>query len=330
MKKIYGYVRQKQHILESIKRDSLSHFYIISGEKGCGKKTLTDFFAQAIICENNNACGNCLACMKFESKNCVDIIRVKGSNKNSIGAKDIRLIIEDLYVRPIDASHKIYIIDEGEKLTLEASNTLLKIFEEPPEYAIFFLLTSNREKIIDTISSRATSIYLPPLAYAVVGDYIRDELKIFDEKRIDFLVRYSFGNIGVVEEIATDEDFFALREEVVELLETAAGKDARLMNMIKILLDEKKEKTDEIFRILLSFLRDIAVFKTAKNTDMLINIDKKHIIKTLSKKINEHIELYNGIIEAIKLKDRSVNTQMALKMAFMETLSEEKDDSYWN
>ncbi len=330
MKKIYGYARQKSYALDSIKKGSLSHFYIISGEKFCGKKSFVDFFVRAILCENNNGCGKCRSCSKFESGNSVDVLRVKGSNKKSIGAKDIRAIIDDIYIRPIDTRYKIYIIDEGENLTLEASNTLLKIFEEPPDYAIFFLLTSNKEKIIDTISSRATYIYLPPIDYGIVGEYIKNELKIFDEKKLDFLVRYSFGNIGVVEKIAKDEEFFALREELIRLLEIAGAKDARLMNMVKILIEENKEKTDEIFRILVSFIRDVSVFKTCGSDELLINTDKKYVIKSLSEKIDGHIELYNGIIEAIKLKDRSVNTQMTLKMAFMTCLSEEKDDSYWN
>ncbi len=323
MQKIYGYSRQKSYALESIKRDNISHFYIVSGESGCGKKTFVDFFSQAIFCEKGNACGSCPYCMKYESGNTVDLIRVKGSNKNSIGAKDIRTIIEDVYSLPIDSNHKIYIIDEGEKLTLEASNTLLKIFEEPPSYAIFFLLTSNKEKVLDTISSRATHIYLPPLDYDLVAKYIRDELAVFDEKRVDFLAKYSMGNIGLAREIALSESFFSLREACADILLKAGKKDARLMKDIKDMLEENKDEAESIFAILLSFLRDILVFRESKNKDALINIDKMHIIKTLSFEIKEPLSLYNGIIECIMLKDRSVNIIMATKLAFMDTLSEE-------
>ncbi len=318
--KIYGYSKEKEYALKSIKNNSLSHFYIISGEKGCGKKLFTSFFVQAILCENNNACGNCLACMKYESGNSADIIKIKGTNKASIGAADIREQVESLYIRPIDSEYKIYIIEEGESLTVEASNALLKIFEEPPAYAIFFLLTDNRDALLDTIVSRATNIYLSPLDYDILSKYIVDELRIYDEDKIKFLRNYSFGNIGRLIEISTNEGFFALRDEVISSMESIAASEAKAISDISHILDKNKDMADEIIALMLSLIRDVLIYRTCGNGAQFINSDRMHVIRALARSFDEPLELYNGIIDTIKFKNRSIKPELAMKLAYMNTL----------
>lgn len=323
MSNIYGYDKQKDYIKNALNNGSLSHFYIISGETGCGKKEIVNHFAKTILCDTKEACNRCMACMKFDSGNLVDVIRVEATNKKTIGSKDIRTLLDDLYVRPVESEYKIYIIDEGERLTTEASNTLLKALEEPPSYAVFFLLTSNKEKLLDTVLSRGTQIYLPPLSNNIVESYIRKELKIFDDDKIEFLLNYSAGNIGVVKGLSLDDKFFYLREETFKLLEQLGDKDARCLQGLKVLFDDNKKFTDEILKIMLSIVRDLLYFGSTKDSDGLINTDKIYLIKSLSEKIKSVIKLYDDILDSIKLKDRNVNVIMTMKVAFMNALSEE-------
>ncbi len=323
MANIYGYDKQKEYIKNALNNASLSHFYIVSGEVGCGKKELLNHFVKTILCESHEACNRCSACMKVESGNAVDVIRVSTSNKKTIGTKDIRTLLDDLYVRPVEGEYKIYIIDAGERLTTEASNTLLKALEEPPTYAVFFLLTSNKEKLLDTVLSRGTQIYLPPLSDNILETYIRKELKIFDDDKIEFLLNYSSGNIGVVKNLSLDDKFFYLREELIKILEQLGDKDARCLQSIKILFEENKEYHDDILKIMLSFIRDLVYFQNTNDDEGLINTDKMYLIKSLSDKIKNAFNLYDGILESIKLKDRNVNVIMTVKVAFMNALSEE-------
>ncbi len=323
MATIYGYDKQKEYIKNALAKNSLSHFYIVSGETGCGKKELVNHFVKTILCDSKDACGRCMACMKSDSGNSVDVIKVEATNKKTIGSKDIRTLLDDLYVRPVEGEYKIYIIDEGERLTTEASNTLLKALEEPPDYAVFFLLTSNKEKLLDTVISRGTEIYLPPLNDNIVESYIRKELKIFDDEKIEFLLNYSAGNIGVVKDLSLDDKFFYLREEVLKLFEQVADKDARCLQGIKVLFDDNKTFSDEILKIMLSVARDVVYFRVVKESDNLINTDKVYLIKSLSEKIYSAIRLYDDILDSIKLKDRNVNVIMTVKVAFMNALSEE-------
>ncbi len=323
MNKIYGYDSQKTYVLKAIKNNSISHFYIIYGEEGCGKKTFVNYFAKAIMCDKNEPCGKCIKCEKIDNKNSVDVRFVKSTNKNSIGTRDIKDLTDDLYVRPMENDYKIYIITDGEKLTLEASNTLLKALEEPPEYAIFFLITSNKENVIDTILSRGTQIYLPPLSDEIVKKYIYEQMKVFDEQKVDFLVNYSFGNIGTVKKILSNDSFFNIRGQVIDIVMAASNNDGKCLNMIKNLFEQNKEYTDEIINIIFSIARDIVVCKAIKSSGKIINSDKVNDITKISKNLKDCITFYDNLIEVKKLKDRNVNVSMALKTAFLNVLSEE-------
>lgn len=157
--KVVGQAFPKEILETALKTGKLSHAYIFHGSKGVGKTTLAIEFMKAVVCESHSACGKCAACKQFYSTS--DIAIVEGDK--SISVDNVRQITSEIYLKPFHFSKKIYLIKDADKMTVQAQNALLKVFEEPPAYAILILVTSNLSLLLPTILSRGTQVRFAPL-----------------------------------------------------------------------------------------------------------------------------------------------------------------------
>ncbi len=140
----------------SIKTKQLAHAYLFCGPRGVGKTTCARIFAKTINCSNPTsdfeACNECESCKSFIENRSYNIRELDAASNNSV--EDIRSLIEQVRVPPQIGTHSVYIIDEVHMLSSQAFNAFLKTLEEPPEYAIFVLATTEKHKILPTILSR--------------------------------------------------------------------------------------------------------------------------------------------------------------------------------
>ena len=140
---IIGQEQLKEHLQGAIERNKVSHAYIINGERNSGKEFIAKVFAMALECtdrKDGEPCQVCHSCKQALSGNHPDIIFVSHEKPNVIGVDDIRNQINgDVAIKPYSSPKKIYIMNEGEKMTVQAQNALLKTLEEPPEYAVIIL-----------------------------------------------------------------------------------------------------------------------------------------------------------------------------------------------
>lgn len=140
-----------------VKSDNIPHAFLFAGPKGTGKTSAARILAKIINCVSKNApCDKCDQCISIANGNNLDVIEMDAASNR--GIDDVRSLRESIKLSPTLAKKKIYIIDEAHMLTTEASNALLKTLEEPPSHIIFILATTNPEKLIDTVKSRATLI----------------------------------------------------------------------------------------------------------------------------------------------------------------------------
>ena len=163
---IPGQEHIKDHFQKAISNKKISHAYILSGESGMGHKLLAEAFALTLLCESGRTvpCLTCHSCKQVLSGNHPDLIYVIHEKPASIGVDDIRKQINDtIMIRPYSSQYKIYIVDEAEKMTIQAQNALLKTIEEPPSYVIIILLTTNQNTFLPTILSRCIQLKLKPL-----------------------------------------------------------------------------------------------------------------------------------------------------------------------
>ena len=170
---LLGNDRLKQNLRSSLEKKHISHFYLISGLEGSGKHTLAKLLAEAILCEGSvKPCGSCVHCRKMRSGNHPDFITVEDPEHKNVAVKIVRQIRDDMFVRPNEAEHKIYLFPQ--ELGLEGQNALLKILEEPPSYGVFLLLTDNPDKLLPTVRSRCTELKMQ----ALDGKTIRNQLRL--------------------------------------------------------------------------------------------------------------------------------------------------------
>ncbi len=172
------------HTLKTaIKNEQLAHAYLFCGPRGVGKTTCARIFAKAINCEHLGAdgepCNECESCKAFNEQRSYNILELDAASNNSV--EEIRNLTDQVRIPPQVGRYRVFIIDEVHMLSQAAFNAFLKTLEEPPEYAIFILATTEKQKIIPTILSRC-QIY--DFARITVPDIVEQLQRISADKGV--------------------------------------------------------------------------------------------------------------------------------------------------
>ncbi len=196
--KIYGNSFALKTFSSMIKSGRIPHSYLIYGEKGLGKKTIANYLAQLLLCENGGEtpCGNCKACKLAQNRTHPDIIYPEQSGKlNTYTVEVCRGVCADAYVAPNNGNRKIYIFADSDNIQLPAQNALLKIVEEPPEPVYFIFTAQSKDAFLPTILSRVTSIGVSLIS----EDLCREALTVrnYEENQISEAIKAFGTNIGM-------------------------------------------------------------------------------------------------------------------------------------
>lgn len=178
---IVGHAEIKKVLSNAINNNSVLHSYLFIGEEGVGKKLLAKEFAKAILCtsQTNRPCNICKSCIEFNTNNNANfsIINEEGT---AIKIDQIRNMQNKIAEKPINSYYKIYVINDVELMTQEAQNCLLKTLEEPPEYIIIILITSNENKVLNTIKSRCMKLYFNNLENKDIEKILKEQFNMAD------------------------------------------------------------------------------------------------------------------------------------------------------
>ncbi len=165
--------------IKTILNSHLFHAYLIEGATGSGRHTLADLITNALVCDGDQPpCGVCRQCYKVKQKCHPDIIDIP----SDLPVDELRQILAGIVLTPNDAKHKVYRIDQAEKLHPAAQNLLLKTLEEPPHYAVFLLLCNAKEGVLETIRSRCQTLTLAPLPEDTIREHFLKTFGNYDEK----------------------------------------------------------------------------------------------------------------------------------------------------
>ncbi len=210
MIKSIGHIKEKLKLKDIIKSNAIGHAYLFVGRKSIGKKLIATEFAKAILCDNHidgEPCEECAICKTFENNSDFKII---SPEKDVIKVDMIRDLSKELFLLPTISKRKVFIIDDADCMNEQAQNALLKILEEPPEYATIILIVSNKEKLLSTIKSRVVEFKF--------GNLSKDEIeKIIGETVSEDAYNFSNGSIEKIIEFSNDENF-SIAKEISELL----------------------------------------------------------------------------------------------------------------
>lgn len=321
-KDIIGQEQLKEHLKGVISAGKVSHAYIISGERFSGKEFIAKIFAMALQCEGEGSkpCQECHSCKQALSDNHPDIIRVTHEKPGSIGVDDIRGQINgDIAIKPYSSPRKIYIINEAEKMTVQAQNALLKTLEEPPAYAVILLLTTNINAFLPTILSRCVVLNMKPVADEKVKRYLMEELQVPDY-RAEVCVAFARGNVGKAKQLASSEDFEKVKEEALSLLKYVQDMDVTEMVAAVRKISEYKLEVNDYLDILCIWYRDVLLFKATGDANHLIFREELSNIRRVAGRTSyEGIERVIRSLEKAKVRlDANVNFELAMELLLMD------------
>ena len=318
---ILGHEQIKEHFRNAVQTGKVSHAYILSGEAGMGRKSLANAFALSLLCEKGMAepCMQCHACKQVLSGNHPDLIYVTHEKPASIGVDDIREQLNDtIQVRPYSSYYKIYIVDEAEKMTVQAQNALLKTIEEPPAYAVILLLTTNQDSFLPTILSRCVQLKLKPLKDTVVKEYLVQSLGE-DESQADIYAAFARGNLGKAIHLAQSEEFGVMYKEMLRLLKHI--KDTDISELLDYIRKVKEENLDirECLDFMQMWYRDILMYKTTKDINLLIFKDEFSTVKSVSTTSGyDGLERILEAIDKARIRlDANVNTELVMELMLL-------------
>jgi len=327
-KDIIGQEKAVNILLKSLKEDSISPSYIFIGSEGVGKEFTAIEFAKTINCLNLNnnleSCNTCHTCNKINKQCCPDLKIVKPI-KGSIRIEQIRELRREIDLKPFENRKKIYIIENAEKMTIEASNCLLKTIEEPPDYAILILICMNIDSILPTIISRCQLIKFRLIDSLKIRKILLKKIDL-EESKAELVSRLAQGSIGRAFKLISDKEYFNRREKLLDYLtKILPGKyDSNFfINIEKILTDISE--MDEILEIILLWYRDILVVKKLGDQKYIVNSDKVEALNEKSRVYSQKIlidilDYIEQIQEFIKknINRRLVSERLYLKMAGVE------------
>lgn len=240
---IVGNEKNKKILEDIIIKNKVANAYMFIGQESIGKFLFAKEFAKAILCLNENKpCNKCKSCLELDNSNNPDLTIIEPDG-NNVKIEQIRELNRKVVEKPIVSNKKVYIINDGQNITKEAQNALLKTLEEPPEYVTIILITTSESAFLPTIKSRCTKINFNKLAkeemlkilkskynYQNIADMVYKTSSGSINKSIQIIERQSefeninkvfsdLENISIIDLINSKEEVFKEKEEINNTLD---------------------------------------------------------------------------------------------------------------
>lgn len=318
---VYGQDVIVKTLKNVIKNDKLSHAYLFTGPRGTGKTSSAKLFAKAINCLNNkdgDACNECENCKSFNNNSNPDIIEIDAASNN--GVDEIREIKNKVSLVPSMSKYKVYIIDEVHMLSIGAFNALLKTLEEPPEYIIFILATTEPQKIPATIISRCQRFDFKSISHdkmkQCLEDIISKENITIDDCAIEEIINNSKGGmrdaIGLLDQASAFCNNNITANDIEELSGNISIKQIRtfLSNIMQkeynVIFDTISDYSSNgkdfslICEKIINYIREGILYKKRINTDKIPAEDKNIFDKLSDADLYDLIDYLSDTLVKVK------------------------------
>ena len=313
LKDIKGQNNAVKYLSNCLSAGRVANSYLFTGPEGVGRASSAKAFIAELVCsEKGGACGHCAVCRKLDALEHPDVLWIKPVKNSTIKIDEIREARELLNLKPFEAQVSVCVIEDAHMMTVEASNALLKVLEEPPGKSLIILITSKKELLLETVISRCAEVRFHALPFESAREVICKNVQDLKTEEADFLAYFSQGSPGRAMRMI-EEGVSERKEEIIALIETiAGGKDPVYFNWD----DENKDQLLEDLEMLVVLFRDIALEREGLREMVL---DKEIIGSSVSGAYEKYsaVEIYSIIERLIKLKmdlARSINTKLAAQV----------------
>jgi DNA polymerase-3 subunit delta' len=302
-------------LVNSMKKNRLAHAYLLEGKRGTGKKEIAKFLAKTLFCKDiqgeMNPCQACINCRRIESGNHPDVHIIEPDGL-SIKKQQIQLLQEEFSKTGVESKQKFYIINHADKMTINASNSLLKFLEEPNQGTTAVLLTEQINKMIDTIISRCQTLSTMTVSKATLSEQIT-ETGI--NPVLARVVVQLTNSIDQAQILAQDDWFAEARKVVLQLCEVLDSSAGLFFIQEKWIQHFKEREQIEIgLDLLLLYYRDLLSFIIGEE-DAVVYRDVLEQLKQRALQLSQKsiVEKMAAILEAKKRLNANVQGQLMME-----------------
>ena len=268
MKKIYGNRQLLDTLTGMAEGGRTAHSLIKSGEKGSGRKLMAKYYTQALMCESpfeGMPCGVCSTCKNIEKDIHPDVIYPEKTGKlGNYSVATARDVIADAYIKPNNSSGcKVYIFADCHNVDARTQNALLKLIEEPPEYAYFIFTCGSKSEFLATIISRCVCFSTSPCTEEEAEEALAEEG--FDGADIRAAVDCFHGNIGMCRAYITDDELRKRVDLTKAIADSIINKDEYALSAELFSVGKEREDVRQVLSMLDKLARDTAVLSKDSN-----------------------------------------------------------------
>ncbi len=319
----------RERIGDAVRRNRLSHAYLIEGPEGSGKRTFARMIAAAVSCEkreDENAdlpCGECPACKKILSDRSTDVHYLDRGDRATVSVDAIRDLRREMALSPTELDVRTFIIDDADAMTPAAQNALLISLEEPPAGVLILLLASSSDGLLPTVRSRVQTLRLEPVPPDKERAYLlrtSPEAKKLDGEgagKLDAVISASHGRIGVALAYLTPKREAALQKtrETVDGVIRAAATGASYAEVLRAIssLPTKRTELTSCLVPLIEASRDLIVLKRMPDAPLLFYVDRQAALALAERAdLSRLVKIYDAITDAADAVASNGNVQTVL------------------
>ena len=301
---------EKEKLLSEIASGKLSHAYLIEGGEGCGKTYFARFAAAAVLCTGDKPpCGKCPSCVKALAGSHPDLFYFSPDKKASMGVETVRDIKKSLFFMPNDGDRKVYIIDDAQKMTVQAQNALLKFIEEPPASVLFFIVADKKESLLPTVVSRTRIISLAPSDNADIRRFLMSESKKSGGEQIDEAINMAEGSPGKALKLLC-RDFSRQRQLCLDFMPVLVSTSKSDAMALLLSMKLNRDGVKEFFTLLMTALADVMNARFGRATRLLSRDAAAEYAKSITDRKNAY--LFDLATEAVVRAGENANINLLL------------------
>ncbi|MCM1131841.1 MAG: DNA polymerase III subunit delta' [Ruminococcus flavefaciens] len=270
--KIYGNSYLTDTLGKMIISGKTAHSVIFHGERGTGKKLFADYYTALLLCgnpQNGKPCGNCPSCRNVSAHTHPDVTYVETEGKlGGYSVRTAREIIADAFIKPNNNSgRKIYIFRDCRNMSVQTQNMLLKLIEEPPDYAYFLFTAESKYEFLPTIISRCIALGVSPCTERDSEEYLAEAG--YSANEIKTAVSCFHGNIGRCIEYISDEKVRRKIDLTKRIADSIIKGSEYELNVALCSAGSTRGELYDVFSVIDRLVRDSAVLSQDSNAQVI-------------------------------------------------------------